>query len=260
MEEIIGKKYILREFIGKGKFGSVFKGEKIGDENKIVAIKLEPKNTNIPLLKKETRILEYLARNGVGNNIVNVFWYGLHQEYLCTVMSYLGETSLSTIEIPSLDFLINWFHTAISILEKVHLYGVIHRDLKPGHFMFYENKWKLIDFGFAVFISPDSLETRERKEWMIGTPNYVSVRVHDGLEPGKKDDMISLGYIFLEKYLGGKLPWSTIEKDSGDIDTYPLNHLLHSTNIFRRKKKERDCFFQDIIEIPLLLTYMQKYY
>ena len=121
MEEMIGQKYILREFIGKGKFGSVFKGEKIGNENKIVAIKLESKNTNIPLLKKETRILEYLARNGIGNNIVNVFWYGIHKEYICTVMSYLGEVSLSTIEIPSLDFLMNWFHTAISILEKVHL-------------------------------------------------------------------------------------------------------------------------------------------
>ena len=135
MEEIIGKKYILREFIGKGKFGSVFKGDKIGDVNKVVAIKLESKNTNIPLLKKETRILEYLARNGVGNNIVNVFWYGLHQDYLCTVMSYLGEKSLSSIEIPSLDFLINWFHIAISILEKVHVYGVIHRDLKPANIL-----------------------------------------------------------------------------------------------------------------------------
>jgi serine/threonine protein kinase len=128
--------------------------------------------------------------------------------------------------------------------------------------MFYENKWKLIDFGFAVFISTDSLEIKEKtkKEWMIGTPNYISVRVHDGLEPGKKDDMISLGYIFLEKYLGGSLPWSIIEKDSTYTDIYPLNHLLHSTNIFRRRKKERDVFFQEIVDIPILVKYMQKYY
>ena len=36
--EIIANKYILREFIGKGKFGSVYKGQKKNVET-LVAIK-----------------------------------------------------------------------------------------------------------------------------------------------------------------------------------------------------------------------------
>jgi len=249
---IIANKYIVKEFIGQGKFGSVCKGEKLGEVSKTVAVKFECKETPIPLLKIETRILEYLARNGLRNWIPQVFWYGLHEEYICTVMSYLGEVSLLNIEIPSLDFLTNWFHTAISILEKIHLYGVVHRDLKPAHFLFHEGKWVLIDFGFATFISEEK-KTEKKRECILGTPNYISISVHDGFQPGKKDDMISLGYIYLEK-IRGILPWSIIPQHENP-ENYPMNHLLHPSNQFRRSMKESI----DIEDIPDLLTYMQKW-
>jgi serine/threonine protein kinase len=258
--EIIANKYILREFIGKGKFGSVYKGEKKNSES-FVAIKFEAKNAEIPLLKKETRILEYLARNGLRDRVPIVFWYGLHlNESICVVMSYLGETSLSNIDL-SLEQLFDWFQCAISIVERIHFYGVIHRDLKPGHFMFYREKWVLIDFGFAVFVSEeDNSEKKEKKlEHIIGTPNYISVNVHNGFIPGKKDDMISLGYIFLEKYLGGILPWVNIS-DPDLQSLFPINHLSHPNNQIRKSMKESAGFFEQIVNIPGLLTYMTKYY
>jgi serine/threonine protein kinase len=188
-----------------------------------------------------------------------VFWYGLHRsEYVCVVMSYLGETSLSNLDL-SLESLFEWFQCAISILERIHFYGVVHRDLKPGHFMFYREKWILIDFGFAVFVS-DNPEKKEKKiEYIIGTPNYISVNVHNGCIPGKKDDMISLGYIFLEKYLGGTLPWGTLPLVD-DSDPFPIHHLQHANNQIRKSMKEPGIFFEKIIDIPGLLTYMKKYY
>lgn len=256
-EEKIANKYILGEFIGKGKFGSVYKGKKIGIgiDEKIVAIKFEAKNTNIPLLKKETRILEYLARNGLQDRVPIIYWYGLHRnDYICVVMSYLGNISLTESTSISLE---SWFHSAIDILEKIHLYGVIHRDLKPGHFLFYNGNWKLIDFGFACFVSD---ETDSKKlEYVIGTPNYISYNVHLGKEPGKKDDMVSLGYIFLEKYRG--LSWtsnSTLHLDNPE--KYPVNHLLYPINQYKQSMKEPDVFFREISDIPLLTKYMRKYY
>lgn len=262
--EIIANKYILREFIGKGKFGSVYKGEKKGKES-FVAIKFEAKNAEIPLLKKETRILEYLARNGLRDRVPIVFWYGLHlNESICVVMSYLGETSLSNVDL-SLEKLFDWFQCAISILERIHFYGVIHRDLKPGHFMFYREKWVLIDFGFAVFEEDDSEKKEKKLEHIIGTPNYISVNVHNGCIPRKKDDMISLGYIFLEKYLGGTLPWSKCNISDTDPDPdlnslFPINHLLHPYNQMRKSMKESAVFYEKIADIPGLLTYMKQYY
>ena len=264
--EIIANKYILREFIGKGKFGSVYKGEKrtANRLENLVAIKFETKNAEIPLLKKETRILEYLARNGLRDRVPIVFWYGLYgSEYICVVMSYLGETSLSNINL-SLEQLFDWFQCAISILERIHFYGVIHRDLKPGHFMFYREKWVLIDFGFAVFVSENEDNHLENKmEYIIGTPNYISVNVHNGFIPGKKDDMISLGYIFLEKYLNGTLPWAYPLANISDPDLnslFPINHLQHPNNQMRKSMKESAVFYETIADIPGLLTYMQKYY
>jgi serine/threonine protein kinase len=256
-EEKIANKYVLREFIGKGKFGSVYKGEKIGIDEKKVAIKFEAKNAEFPLLKKESRILEYLARNGLQDIVPIIYWYGLHRNYMCVVMSYLGETSLAMMPSDSLD---SWFQSAIIILEKIHLYGVIHRDLKPGHFLFSNGKWKLIDFGFACFFSAsESASESESREFVIGTPNYISYNVHLGKDPGKKDDMISLGYIFLEKYRG--LSWSSSPSSTcSNPGNYPVNHLSHPINQWKQAWKAPDIFFKEISDIPFLTKYMQKYY
>lgn len=233
-EIMIANKYILREFIGRGKFGSVYKGEKIGPGT-TVAIKFEAKDTDIPLLKKEARILEYLARNGIRDRVPIVFWYGLHREdSVCVVMSYLGEQTLSTKDF-SLEEKNEWYEMAKSLLERIHFYGVIHRDLKPGHFLFNNGKWKLIDFGFAVFVLEDDSVPEKKREYMIGSPNYVSLAIHGGAEPGKKDDMISLDYIYLELVLG-VLPWANVPYRENDSE-YPVHHLLHSTNQYRASLK-----------------------
>jgi len=242
---IVHRKYIVKEFIGNGKFGTVFKGEKIKDSS-LVAIKLESKTQCIPLLKHETRILEYLARNGIHLTIPQVYWYGLEDDYVCLVMPYFGESSLSKM-ILSIDEKKKWFQAAKSILEHIHLYGVIHRDLKPGHFLFYEGQWKLIDFGFATFISE---EKKNRKEFIIGTPNYISISIHNGFEPGKKDDMISLEYIYLELLLDSEsqqLPWANIPSELFLPNEYALNHVLHPTNQYRKLLKEKEYIYKDSV-------------
>lgn len=253
MELTIRNKYTVSEFIGKGKFGAVFKGYKIGGDQKSVAIKLEKKNTDIPLLKNETRILEYLARNGVKSMVPQVFWYGLQEEYVCLVMSYLGEECLSPSL--SLEMKKDWFKTAKHILETIHFYGIVHRDLKPGHFIRSNGKWILIDFGFSIFVSDeiDILGEREKREYIIGTPNYISVDIHKGFMPGKRDDMISLGYIFLELCRNGILPWANICVEETAI--YPKNHILHPANQFRQQMKET----ADFQDIPELVYYMRKW-
>jgi serine/threonine protein kinase len=230
-EEMIANKYVLREFIGRGKFGSVYKGEKIG-VGTTVAIKFEAKDTDIPLLKKEARILEYLARNGIRDRVPTVYWYGLHREdSVCVVMSYLGEQTLFNVGEEEKK---TWYEMAKYLLERIHFYGVIHRDLKPAHFLFYGGKWKLIDFGFAVFVSDEDIVPEKKREYMIGSPNYISLAIHGGAEPGKKDDMISLDYIYLELTLG-VLPWANVSIDR--CSEYPINHLLHPANQFRASLK-----------------------
>ena len=151
---MIQKKYNIQEFIGKGKFGSVFLGENQYTKEK-VAIKLEDKSNNdeISVLKNETRILEYLSRNGLRTQIPQVFWFGIYNDIHYTlVMTHLSGKSIDNFDFVLDENIIHhWFVSAINILEKIHMYGVIHRDIKPAHFIFVVKQWVLIDFGFATF-------------------------------------------------------------------------------------------------------------
>jgi hypothetical protein len=45
---------------------------------------------------------------------------------------------------------------------------------------------------------------------MMGTARFVSIHVHDGLSPSRRDDIESLGYIIVYLLLG-ELPWQHID-------------------------------------------------
>ena len=226
---MIQNKYKILDFIGKGNFGSVFLGEKSGEK---VAIKLEKKN-GISILKNETRILEYLARNGCRTQIPQVYWFGLHTDddnvvNHCLVMTYfIGNITKIDID--------KWMVSALGILEKIHTYGVVHRDLKPAHFIFVEEKqkWVLIDFGFSTFYLEDLSE--KKSEYIIGTPNYISLNIHNGIQYKPIDDIWSLIYIYIKHLYPELFDFSSTTTSSNN---YPTNHILNSENQKRKERKE----------------------
>jgi serine/threonine protein kinase len=129
----------------------------------------------------------------------------------------------------------------IKILEKIHSVGVIHRDIKPDHFLFWKNEWYLIDFGFATFSLATSTDFSRTREYIIGTPNYISIPIHNGFSPTARDDLISLGYIFLESLaIRERLPWSKTVIFPNEASTeYTECHILHVQNQYKKKYKEK---------------------
>ena len=254
---MIQNKYEIQTKIGNGKFGSVFLGENRVSK-KPVAIKIEEKEGCI---RNESRILEYLARNGC-KNIANIFWYGVQEKYTFLVMTYIDGISLSkyldsTSTSVSVENVQDTWISLIKILEKIHSVGVIHRDIKPDHFLFWKNEWYLIDFGFATFSltgTSTSTESSITREHIIGTPNYISTNIHNGFSPTARDDLISLGYIFLEMELSlaigslaigslairERLPWSrTVLFPVEASAEYTECHILHVQNQYKKKYKEK---------------------
>ena len=239
---VLANKYKIEKIIGNGKFGAVYQGVHLRT-NKKIAIKKEYDDSPIKILKHETTILNYLYNNGC-KCIPKIYWFGLHCDsnylvmtnYNCSLYDYRKKNSIDENHINSIMF------KMIDIIEDVHQQFIIHRDIKPQNFMINEkNDIHLIDFGLANVENPGLVLSNESKECIVGTPNYISYNIHCGFEPMRRDDLISVAYIYLFLLIGS-LPWEMVynETPPESENSYPNIHILSGflQNIKTKKKWE----------------------
>ena len=116
-------------------------------------------------------------------------------------------------------------------IESIHAKGFLHRDIKPDNFLFgserYPHVLYIIDFGLAKkyckYVDTEETNARdiehipcETGRQITGTERYVSVNVHDGFTPSRRDDMESIGYVMIYLLIG-YLPWSkNAESDNSE--------------------------------------------
>jgi serine/threonine protein kinase len=237
--KLIANRYSIDKCIGNGTFGNVYKGQN-NKNNEYVAIKLEDKRTSYRLLKRETSILKYLYEHQC-RFIPCVFWFGEIGDSMGLIMTYY-EGSLNDY-INTKDITENKRNAimiqCIRILESVHTNFVIHRDIKPQNFMLKNGELYLIDFGLATFyVDENRMHTSNSINGQIaGTPKYISHFIHDGDTPSRRDDIISLGYMYIFLY-AHELPWDSVYNDDTHDATYTSEiHTLHTKNIQRKQMK-----------------------
>ena len=107
----------------------------------------------------------------------------------------------------------------------------MHQDLKPHNLMRNEKgELYLIDFGLARSLPFRKL--RPIIKGFIGTPRYASVRAHNLLEQGKRDDLESLFYNLAYLYYR-RLPWSKLSVPSDQrLDKIKLLKMKHRQTLF----------------------------
>jgi len=237
------KQYIVQNIIGKGKFGTVYSGFHINSK-KPVAIKFENSN-GYTTIKNEATILRYLHEHKC-YNIPILFWYGnlnnnlilVIPKYDCSIHEYILNNDLS------LTYIDNIMLKMISIIESIHTLFIVHRDIKPHHFMIKNNDIFLIDFGLATFYINDNKTIKNNTKTntaIIGSPNYVSYFIHEGNIYSRRDDLISIGYIYY--FMNTKtISWDYINnmysnQDIGD------SHIDNNKNIERKNQKLLSYFY-----------------
>jgi serine/threonine protein kinase len=254
--EIIGSntKYKIEQFIGNGKFGFVFKGYKTLHKDEPVAIKLERKDSPVTILKHETTILNHLYRNGCFK-IPHIYWFGVFNHYNCLVMTYY-KCSLENLfkydKTKTKTKIISFFPIMISIIESIHNCFVIHRDIKPQNFMIAEDEQiYLIDFGMATIYVDENKKhvlQGEPKKYILGNPKFMSYNIHRGCEPSRRDDLISLAYMYIyfslnylswdKTHIGSQL---IVEKELAEsIEWKNEMDIMYYKNIMIQNKKKRE--------------------
>ena len=246
-EIIIANKYMLLEKIGSGKFGIVYKGIHKKTQQH-VAIKMENREQEMTTIKHESIILNHLYRKGC-RDIPFVLWYGVYMDYTCLAMTYFERTLSECREklINEKEKINKIMYRIVEIIENVHEHYVIHRDIKIDNFMILENEIFIIDFGMATFYIDEETAhiPYKTREYITGTPKYISVHIHNGIEPSRRDDLISIGYLYLYLYYGN-LPWTNIP-DNLEHSNYNNMHILNEKNMYIKGKKE----WNNILEYTL---------
>ena len=227
---IVGRRYEIQQLLNRGSFGAVYAGRHVRTGQQ-VAIKFETADAG---LKHETTIVQYLHNLGV-RQITEILWFGRFDRFHALVMPFYPTDILGTGR-AHLDIL---FDSILRILGAVHSHFVVHRDIKPQNFLLKDpanpTSVHLTDFGMATFVLDASgnhytdemgHHTDEMGHHMIGTPKYASLNVHAGHRYSRRDDLLSVAYMYIVMTLGGPCPWIK----EGKVDIEEKRAILESSD------------------------------
>lgn len=225
--------YKIERKLGKGGFGQVYVGRRLsggsdrtGPDAVEVALKFEHRNSKGCNYGPPYEWQVYSTLNGC-YGIPWVHYKGRQGDFYILVMDMLGPSlwdvwnSVGQQMSPNMVACIAV--EAISILEKLHLKGFVHGDVKPENFLLgqpgsaEDKKLYLIDLGLASRWKDASsglhVDYDQRPDIFRGTIRYASVHAHLGRTGSRRDDLESLAYtlVFLIK---GRLPWQGYQGDN----------------------------------------------
>ncbi|KAH7106232.1 kinase-like protein [Auriculariales sp. MPI-PUGE-AT-0066] len=205
--------------VGEGSFGVVFEGVAVATGTP-VAIKFEPRKSEAPQLRDEYRSYRTLAGT---SGIPQTYYFGQEGLHNVLVMDLFGPNLEDLFDICgrkySLKTVCMLAKQMLSRVQSIHDKYLIYRDIKPDNFLIgppgskTANVVHIVDFGMAKHYRDPKTKVhipyRERKS-LSGTARYMSINTHLGREQSRRDDLESLGHVFLY-FLRGSLPWQGLK-------------------------------------------------
>ena len=257
-KKIIESNYKFLNKIGSGSFGSVYKII-YKTNNQVCACKVEDITTDSKGRVEKQRLKgEYLLykrfRMKKITCVPEVYSYIETKSRSLMIMELLGDSLENVFEENNKKMDINKVcKIAIQIikgLETIHRVGIIHRDIKPSNFMFgtgdEKDKLYIMDFGLSKLWFEDQKHIQYKNDRsMIGTPRYASVNIHMGIEPSRRDDMESVGYMLIY-FAKGSLPWQGLKKKSRENPTDAIGEKKMMIDLHELCSGLPECFYEYI--------------
>ena len=232
----ISDRFHIIKPIGKGSFGTVYLTHA---DDKYYASKVESRKDSCKLID-EFKIYRSLNKRGFTSGLPAIRELIQTPGFNMMVMELLG---------PSLDYYFRQYDNKftlntvlllgiqmVTLLERLHNAGYIHRDIKPQNFLVGYgkrcNKLYVTDFGLSkCYMSKDGDHMPyNTKRSVIGTIRYASTNMHMRIEPCRRDDLESVGYVLIY-FLKGSLPWQGLKKKHGDDASELIGNVKLCTSL-----------------------------
>ena len=207
------KKFKTTTLLGRGTYGCVFVAVDPLSKTQVAA-KIECRSVSDSLNIEKDFYLRLLNVPGIPQ-ITSLSMERVGSSLADLLDDYQTGFSLSTVLRIAIQL--------INRLRDVHRRGVIHRDINPGNLAIGRGDKSgvvyILDFGLAGFFVKERGEhipyEQKFRSW-IGTTEYMSLNVNNGVKGSRRDDLESLGYTLIKLYKGS-LPWEGVKGTENQI-------------------------------------------
>ncbi|KAI6691929.1 hypothetical protein NL676_019639 [Syzygium grande] len=258
------------EQIGKGAFGTVYKGT-LSNGLEVVAVKKLEKIASDGDSEFQTEV-KIIGRT-YHRNLVKLLGYCLDGHHRLLVYEYMSNGSLADLLFAperrprgdeKMGIARNIARGLLYLHEECETL-IIHCDIKPQNILIDEHKHaKISDFGLSKLLKPDQTNTMTR---IRGTRGYVAPEWHKKLPVTVKADVYSFGIMLLEiiccrRSLDWNLPdeeavleeWVYNHFRAGELEKLVDDELMDRRQLERMVKVGLWC----ILEEPSLRPSMKK--